>query len=150
MKREAVLVDKQSSRITYAIPVTLREVEAFEIPIDMTPGDAEHQKLLDDANVLRIAFGAEIDRLAIREFVEIQCIDAAKTGKKPVWRNCLARLLHAYGNVMLMENKKRESHIWELLAKVLPNYGDVIKESRKPFEEYVKKYKLAHPDEFEN
>lgn len=152
MKREAVLVEKKPSRITYAIPVTLRQVETFEIPLDRMIGvnDAAHQKLLDDTSILRIAFGAEIDRLAIKNFVEIQCLDTTQTGKKPEWRNCLSRLLHAFGNVMLMENKKRESHIWELLGKVLPNYEEIIAGARKPFEEYVKQYKLAHPDEFEN
>ena len=151
MKREAVLVDKQPSRTTYAIPVTLREAEAFEIPLDIKFNDeAKRQKLMDDISILRIAFGAKIDRLAIYDFAEIQCLDAAQPGKKPEWRNCLSRLLHAFGNVMLMENKKRESHIWELLGKVLPNYEEIIAGARKPFEEHVKQYKLAHPDEFES
>ncbi|MDD5288713.1 MAG: hypothetical protein PHY28_06360 [Dehalococcoidales bacterium] len=152
MERKATLVEKQSHKITYAIPVTLREVEAFEIPIDSTISvdDTGHQKLMDDTGILRIAFGTAIDGLKINDFAEIQCLNATASDPKPKWRNCLSRLLHAFGNVMLSENTKREHRIRKLLAHVLPNYNDIIIETRKPFEEYVKKYKLTHPDEFEN
>ena len=71
-------------------PITLRAIEAAEIPLDSRMGcdAAEHEKLLDDTGIFRLAIAPDE--------VELQVLDIVPFGD-PTWHQCIDWPTHASG-----------------------------------------------------
>jgi hypothetical protein len=141
-------------RIEYAVPVTLRQVEAAHIPLNSEFGidDAEHNELLDDINTMRIEFGINFDNeeMEVSEIIRLTCYNATLGNPAPRWDDCMARFSHASGSKMTNENGRRTNALWQLLRSIVPGYQSMIDADRKQFDECVNEFKRDHPDQFEN
>jgi hypothetical protein len=75
----------------YAVPVTLRQVQAAGIKLNSEFGidDDEHQKLLDDTTILRAVFGVEMDQSY--DITEVYAIETycGRIGQDAGWENAL-------------------------------------------------------------
>lgn len=139
-KQQPTLVEGIAYRTTYAVPVTLRQVEAAHIPLDSNMGtdEAEHTSLLDDEHILRLVFGVEVtDDLEVEEVIGIECYNATLRSLTPQWYPCMARYDHASGAIMRHEAQRCEALLRTLLRQILPDFQDTIDEARKPYDAYV-------------
>ena len=144
-------MDDPNYSTTYAVPVTLRQVEEMGIPLDSAMGvdETEHAELLDDKNIMRIVFGVMIDGLDISEIVSLKCLNASLLNPEPYWNDCIARVHHASGSRMGTENDRRKNLVWKLLDEIAPDYQSTIDDARKPYDDYVAEYRRDNPEEFD-
>lgn len=76
--------------ILYALPVTLRQVEAVQLRLNSRMGiDAqEHAEMMDETGLFRVTFGAGLsEEFEVFEAVDLEILEGTLTNPEPEWHS---------------------------------------------------------------
>lgn len=130
--------ESSDTQVRFYVPVTLREVEAHDVPLDSAFGmDAdEHEELLDAPDILRAVFSVEVNDQwedvadAVGYSIDLECYDA-RFGEGAAWRSCLA--LSPRGGPAPNATNKLNG----LLGHVAPEWYSMLDAAAIPFREWA-------------